>query len=104
MDGKKKDEKDKKEDKSADPLIILLKDKLKDKVKDVNVSNRLMDSPSCIVVDQNDPSIQMQEIMKRMGNANSIPEAKPILEINPNHKIISKMEKMGKTKKFKDVF
>ena len=50
-----------------------------------------MDSPSCIVVDQNDPSIQMQEMMKRMGNAGSMPEVKPILEIKPNHKIISKM-------------
>jgi len=83
-------------------LTKKIKNILKDKVKDVSVSNRLMDSPSCIVVDQNDPSIQMQEIMKRMGNVNSMPEVKPILEINPNHKIISKMNKMGKTKKFKD--
>ena len=85
------------------PLMRRIKNILKDKVKDVTVSNRLMNSPSCIVVDQNDPSIQMQEIMKRMGNTDSMPEVKPILEINPNHKIISKMNKMGKTKKFKDV-
>ena len=84
------------------PLSNRIKDILKDKVKDVNISNRLMDSPSCIVIDQNDPSIQMQEIMKRMGNMNATPEVKPILEINPNHKIISKMDKMNKTKKFKD--
>ena len=73
------------------PLIKRIKSVLKDRVKDVNISNRLMDSPSCIVIDQNDPSIQMQEIMKKMGNINSMPEVKPILEINPGHKIISKM-------------
>ena len=84
------------------PLTEKIKNILQEKVKDVNISSRLMDSPSCIVVDQNDPSIQMQEIMKRMGNLNSMPQTKPILEINPNHKIISKMNKMGKTKKFKD--
>ena len=84
------------------PLADKIKKILKDQVKDVSISNRLMESPSCIVVDQNDPSIQMQEIMKRMGNMNSMPEVKPILEINPNHKIISKMNKMGKTKKFKN--
>jgi len=92
---------DSKKDK-FDPLTNKIKDILKDKVKDVCISNRLMDSPSCIVMDQNDPSIQMQEMMKRMGNMNSMPDVKPILEINPNHKIISKMNKMGKTKKFKD--
>ena len=84
------------------PLIKRIKTVLKDKVKDVNISNRLMDSPSCIVIDQHDPSMQMQEIMKRMGNMGAVPEVKPILEINPNHKIISKMNKMNKTKKFKD--
>jgi len=85
------------------PLTDRIKNVLKDRVKEVNLSSRLMDSPSCIVVDQNDPTIQMQEIMKRMGNMDTMPEVKPILEINPNHKIISKMDKMGKTKKFKDI-
>jgi len=92
---------DQKKDKFR-PLTDKIKKILKDKVKNVSISNRLMDSPSCIVVDQNDPSIQMQEIMKKMGNMNSAPEVKPILEINPDHKIISKMNKMGKTKKFED--
>ena len=83
-------------------LVKKIRNTLKDQVKDVSISNRLMDSPSCIVVDQNDPSIQMQEIMKRMGNVSPTSSVKPILEINPNHKIITKMNKMGNTKKFKD--
>ena len=93
---------DKKKKEKLKPLADKIKKVLGDKVKEVNISNRLMGSPSCIVIDSNDPSIQMQEIMKRMGNMGAAPEIKPILEINPNHKIISKMEKMGKTNKFKD--
>ncbi len=94
---------DSKKEEKFKPLTDRIKNVLKDRVKEVNLSSRLMDSPSCIVVDQNDPTIQMQEIMKRMGNMDAMPEVKPILEINPNHKIISKMDKMGKTKKFKDI-
>ena len=40
----------------------------------------------------------MQEMMKRMGNMNAMPETKPILEINPNHKLIKKLSKMSKNK------
>ena len=96
------DESDNKKKEKFKPLANRIKNILKDQVKEVNISSRLMDSPSCIVIDGSDPSIQMQEIMKRMGNTSAMPEVKPILEINPNHKIISKMNKMGKTNKFKD--
>ena len=56
-------------------------------MKDVKISSRLSDSPSCVVVDENDPTSQMQEIMRSMGQA-ELPDVKPILEVNPNHKII----------------
>ena len=69
-------------------------------LKDI-ISQRLTDSPSCIVADSNDPSAQMQKLFKQMGQMN-MPDAKPILEINPNHKIVKKMNKMSKTKQFND--
>jgi len=59
-------------------------------VKDVRASSRLADSPSCIVVDEHDPTMQMQQILKMMGNRD-LPEAKPILEINPSHPIVTKL-------------
>jgi len=67
----------------------------------VLVSPRLTNSPSCIVADSNDPSAQMQKMFKQMGQMN-MPDAKPILEINPNHKIVKKLSKMSKTKQFND--
>jgi len=92
---------DKKDTDACKPLIKKMKAVLGDKVKDVIVSQRLTDSPSCIVADSNDPSAQMQKMFQQMGQMN-MPEAKPILEINPKHKIVKKMNKMSKTKQFTD--
>ena len=97
MDGKKKDEKDKKEDKSADPLIILLKDKLKDKVKDVRTSSRLTDSPACLVSDESAMDPQLEKILQQHNQLNQGVSLK-IMEINPNHKLIKKVTKMSKSK------
>jgi len=97
-----KDEADKTKEEELKPLIKKIKDVLGDKVKDVKSSNRLNDSPSCIVADENDPTSQMQEIMKAMGQAGNM-EVKPILEINPNHQIVVKLKSMRKSKSFEDV-
>ena len=97
-----KSEKDKKEkNDKITPLIKKMKVVLGDKVKDVMVSSRLTDSPSCIVSDSSDPSSQMQKIFQQMGQT-GMPEAKPILEINSNHRIVKKLNKMSKTKLFND--
>ena len=97
-----KDKSDKTKEEELKPLIKKIKDVLGDKVKDVKSSNRLSDSPSCIVADENDPTSQMQEIMKAMGQAGNM-EVKPILEINPNHQIVVKLKSMRKSKSFEDV-
>jgi len=94
-------EDDKKDNVNCDPLIKKMKSVLGDKVKDIIISTRLTDSPSCIVADSSDPSAQMQKMFKQMGQMN-MPDAKPILEINPKHKIVKKMLKMSKTKQFND--
>ncbi len=93
---------DKKSEKNIDPLIKKIKSVLSEKVKDVVVSSRLTDSPSCIVADSSDPSAQMQKMLKQMGQGGNMPDAKPIFEINPNHKIVKKLNKMSKTKLFND--
>lgn len=96
-----KTEEDKKEEKEAEPIIKKIKDVLGDKVKDVKPSVRLSDSPSCVVADQNDPTAQMQAMLKAMGQP-AMEEVKPILEINPSHEIIKKMESMGEGEEFND--
>jgi molecular chaperone HtpG len=72
------------------PLLEKLKATLGDRVKDVRASVRLADSPSCIISDEQEPSLQMQQMLRAMGQAN-IPVAKPTLEINPDHEIVKKL-------------
>jgi molecular chaperone HtpG len=72
------------------PLLEKMKKALGDRVKDVKASVRLADSPSCIVSDENEPSMQMQQILKAMGQ-NSLPSMKPTLEVNPDHEIVKKL-------------
>lgn len=85
---KKESEKKEKEFKS---VIEKIKNALGDKVKDVVLSKRLSDSPCCIVVDENDPSLQMERMMKAMGQS-TFGSVKPILEVNAEHPIIAKLK------------
>ena len=95
-------DKDKDKEEALKPVLKKIKKILGERVKDVKVSNRLSDSPSCVVADENDPTAQMQELMRPMGQAD-IPNVKPILEINPNHKIIKKLKGKLKQKSFNDI-
>ncbi len=80
------------DDNSAhESTIKLFKDVLSDEVSNVRVSKILVEAPVCIVNDPEDQNYMMAKIMKQMGNSENIPEAKPILEINPNNPIIKKI-------------
>ncbi len=85
-----KDEAEPDKSASLQPLLDKLKATLGDRVKDVRASVRLADSPSCIVSDEEEPSMQMQQMLRAMGQAN-IPAPKPTLEINPDHEIVKKL-------------
>ncbi len=93
---------DKEKEQEAKPLIERIKKALGDRVKDVKASTRLSDSPSCIVADSNDPTVQMQALLKTMGKSD-LPDFKPILEINPTHPIIQKLGDMEDDSEFSDV-
>ena len=80
----------KEKEKDNKPVVEKIKKALGERVKDVRVSKRLADSPSCIVVDENDPSLQMERMMKAMGQS-GFAEVKPILEINPEHALVGKL-------------
>ena len=66
-----------------------IKDILGEAVTDVRVTNRLSESPSCVVKDSNDQMAQMAQMMRSMGQ--EMPETAPILEINPDHEIVTKL-------------
>jgi molecular chaperone HtpG len=97
-----KTEEDKQREKEIEPIVKRIKEVLGDRVKDVKASARLSDSPSCIVADENDPTVQMQHILKAMGQKN-IPDFKPILEINPEHEIIKKLGSTDDPKTIEDI-
>ncbi|HTX73662.1 MAG TPA: molecular chaperone HtpG [Rectinemataceae bacterium] len=59
-------------------------------VKDVRLSKRLSESPACVVVDSDDPSLQLRELMKQLGGG-QLPDVKPILELNGSHVIVKRL-------------
>ena len=70
-------------------LVAKLKDALGDRVKDVRVSSRLTHSPSCLVADEHDMGGNLSRILKAVGQKG--PQAKPILEINPAHPMVQRL-------------
>jgi molecular chaperone HtpG len=70
-------------------LLRSLKASLGEKVKDVRVSMRLTESPSCLVADEHDVGGNLARILKAAGQ--KVPQARPILEINPEHAIVKRL-------------
>lgn len=84
----KKGKKEKKA-KLDDSLLASIKTSLEDKVEEVKISERLTTSPSCIVLNEQDMALYMQQLMQQAGQ--DIPVSKPVLEVNPGHDILKKM-------------
>ena len=76
--------------KASEGLVERVKTALGDKVKEVRVTHRLTDSPSCIVTDETDMPSQMVKLMKAAGQP--VPEQKFILELNPEHTLVKKLQ------------
>ena len=91
-----------KKEKEFKPVVEKIKKALGERVKDVQISKRLSDSPSCIVVDENDPSLQMERMMKAMGQT-GFAEVKPILEVNGEHPIVAALKDCQDESRIEDV-
>ena len=87
-----KEEIEKKEE-AMKPLVEKFKAILEDQVKDVKISDRLVDSPSCLVADAYDMGGNMERILQAIGQ--DAPSSKPILEINPEHAIVKQIDADG---------
>ena len=72
------------------PLLAQLKEALKDKAEDVRATTRLVDSPACLVVQEHGMSQQLARLLKQAGQ--SAPESKPVLEVNPGHPLVQKLD------------
>ncbi|MBS0192953.1 MAG: molecular chaperone HtpG [Proteobacteria bacterium] len=77
-------------EKAAEGVLGKLKELLGERVREVRVSERLTESPSCIVVDDHDMGLAMQRLLRQAGH--EVPESKPVLEINPEHALAKRLE------------
>lgn len=91
LNSKEEEKAAEKKEKDFKPVLEKIKEVLGDKVKEVRFSKRLSDSPSCIVVDETDPSLQMERMMKAMGQFTTS-TVKPILEVNADHILLQKLK------------
>lgn len=86
---KESENKDEREKEFAD-VLEFLKDKLGNHVKDVRLSTRLKSSAACLVGDTGDLTPQMEQILR--ATQQELPPTKRILEVNPDHLLIQKMQ------------
>lgn len=84
----------------AKPLVERIQKALADKVESVRVSHRLTDSPACIVLGEHEMALYMQQILKQAGH--EVPTGKPVLEINPGHPLIQRLESEQDESRFAD--
>ena len=96
-DGKKKE----KAEKKFESLVARIKELLGERVKEVRLTHRLTDSPACLAIDDNDMGAQMRKIMEASGQ--SVPESKPIFEINPDHPLVKKLDSEADEELFEDI-
>src|SRR5690606_26766753 len=103
--GKLEDESEKQEkeklEKEHESLIERAQKALEDKVEKVRVTNRLTDSPACLVVGSYDMGAQMRRILEAAGQ--KVPDGKPTLELNPAHPLVSKLENESDEDRFADL-
>lgn len=87
--------------KEAEDLLARIKAVIEESVADVRVTHRLTDSPACLVVGDYDMGAQMRRIMEAAGQP--VPESKPILEINPEHPLIQRLDSESDEDRFADL-
>ena len=82
-------------------LLDKLKKTLSGRAEDVRISRRLTDSPACLVLGADEPGMQMRRIMEAAGQP--IPETLPVLEINPGHPLVERLEGLDDQARFADL-
>ncbi|MDQ6993506.1 MAG: molecular chaperone HtpG [Mariprofundus sp.] len=86
--------------KAAEPAVKKITEALGDKVKEVRVTDRLTESPACLVSEEFDMSNNMERILKQAGQ--DVPDMKPILEINPDHALVTRIASIEEAEQIAD--
>lgn len=87
--------------KELEGLVERFKSVLDARVSEIRITHRLTDSPACLVLGDYDMGAQMRKIMEAAGQ--KVPETKPVLEINPEHPLIAKLDKEPDEERFADL-
>jgi len=95
-----KQEQEKAAEAKAD-LVKRIQEALKEQLQEVRVSHRLTDSPAVLVINEDDMGLQMRRILEASGQ--KAPESKPILEINPAHPLLDKLDSEQDEDRFADL-
>ena len=98
-DSEEKEAHEKAADEAKD-IVSKLQESLKDKVKEVRITHRLTNSPSCLVVEEEEMAANLQRMLKSAGHA--VPTSQPILEINPSHALVLGLNDEANAEKFDD--
>jgi molecular chaperone HtpG len=81
-------------------VVKRMQEALGERVKEVRVSQRLTDSPSCVVADEHDMAAHLQRMLRQAGHA--VPASRPILEINPAHDLVKRLKNEHDERRFSD--
>ena len=82
-------------------LLERIKTALDSRIQEVRVTNRLTDSPACLVVGDHDMGAQMKKIMEAAGQ--KVPDSKPIFEINVEHPLVQRLENEKQDERFQEL-
>ncbi|MCP4790681.1 MAG: molecular chaperone HtpG [Gammaproteobacteria bacterium] len=82
-------------------LVDRVQELLAEQIDSVRITQRLTDSPACLVVAEHEMGAQMRRIMEAAGQA--IPDTKPTLELNPTHPLVSKLDQESDEERFADL-
>ncbi len=86
---------------AAEELAKRIQELLGERVREVRVSQRLTDSPSCLVLDEYDMALHLQRVLREAGH--HVPAAKPVLEINPAHALVRRLDQEADTGRASDL-
>ena len=98
-EGDKQEDKEEK-DTDKDPLLQRLSETLSEEVSEVRASQRLTDSASCLVLSEHELALHMRRMLEQAGQA--MPDSKPVLEVNLDHRLLKQVAEIDSDEKFKD--
>lgn len=88
-------------EKQFENMVGRMKTALSDEVTDVRITHRLTESPACLVVGEHEMGAQMRRLLESAGQ--SVPQGKPVIEINPEHPLVQKLDQEADEDRFADL-